>query len=314
MVALHDLARRLGVARIFYKDEGRRFGLGSFKAVGGTFAVKRVVDAAPGRDVTVTTATDGNHGRAVAWGARMFGCRAVIYLPRSCSAAREKAIASFGAEIVRTGMNYDDSMRLCASDAARAGRIVVSDHSWTSYTAIPADVMQGYTVMAQEALEQMDEPPTHVFVQAGVGGLAASICAHFWERLGAGRPTFIVVEPEGAACVLAAARAGRVTPLETEARTNMAGLECAEASEIAWEILDRGADYFVTVSDDATGPCMRLLAAHDPPIVAGESAIAGLAALNPQHWEQFGIDETTRILLFGTEGATDPEIYRRLIG
>jgi diaminopropionate ammonia-lyase len=330
LIRLDGLARGLGVGSIHYKDEAHRFGLRSFKALGGAYAVLRVIQqhvAASSADlrlgahadiaqsITVTTATDGNHGRAVAWGASQFGCRAVIYVPRACSPAREHAIAGFGAQVIRTTLDYDDTVRQCADDAKRNGWQVVTDTSWEGFEEIPKIVMEGYTVMATEACEQIGESPTHVFVQAGVGGLAAAVCGHFPES------RFIVVEPEHAAGLFASARAGRPERAPGEVHTVMAGLECGEVSPIAWRILDRGADYFMTVRDSAVPPCLRLLAKSphgDPSIFAGESAVAGLIALvdaarDPEARALLQLGASSRILLFGTEGITDPIIWRELI-
>ncbi|MFN4090004.1 MAG: diaminopropionate ammonia-lyase, partial [Alphaproteobacteria bacterium] len=298
---LRGLAAAAGVGGILYKDEGSRFGLGSFKALGGAYAVWRLLarmaaaagapapdaaDARTGRfaGVTVTCATDGNHGRSVAWGAATFGCRCIIYVHETVSDGRCAAIAAFGAEIRRVPGTYDDAVRRAAADAATEGWTVVSDTSYPGYTDIPRDVMQGYAVMADEALRQSapDGPPTHVFVQAGVGGLAAAVCGHYWETLGERRPRFVVVEPDRAACLFASAAAGRPTAVGGDLDTLMAGLACGEPSLLAWEILEGGADAFMTVTDAAATDCMRLLAdgtGADAPIVAGESAVAGLAGL-----------------------------------
>ncbi len=216
LVSLDGLAARAGLARVWYKDESGRFGLGSFKALGGAYAVFRLLaaeitrrtgvaevsatDVAAGRyrdlvaGLTVTCATDGNHGRAVARGARMFGCECVIYIHATVSAGRRDAIVALGAETVRTSGNYDDSVRRCAADARTQGRFVVSDTSYEDYMDVPRDVMQGYTVMVAEALAQLPamERPSHVFVQGGVGGLAAAVCAQIWESWGIDRPRFVV--------------------------------------------------------------------------------------------------------------------------
>jgi diaminopropionate ammonia-lyase len=345
---LPGLARHLGVGTVWYKDEAPRFGLGSFKALGGAYGVLRVVcgevtrrtgrrdlssrDLLRGdqqardiaRSLVVTTATDGNHGRSVAWGARMFGCRAVIYLPRGVSEGRMRAIEQFGAEIVRTSHDYDDTVRQCASDAAREGRIVVSDTSYPGYETIPRDVMQGYTVLVAELLEQLPagERPTHLFVQAGVGGLAAAVVAHLWEAYGAGRPTTVIVEPERADCLWQTAHAGRLARATGDLDTVMAGLSCGETSPLAWRILEHGIDAFMTISDAHAIGAMRLLADGAPgdgPLVAGESAVAGVAgalevAANDAMRAALGLNERARILFIGTEGATDPEIYARLVG
>jgi len=348
LYALDGLARAAGVAGMLYKQEAGRFGLGSFKALGGAYAVSRLLlrelGSRLGRDdltvddllsgehrehtqaITVTCATDGNHGRSVAWGAQRFGCRCVIYVHATVSEGRKQAIENYGAQVVRTAGNYDDSVREAAADAARLGRFVVSDTSYPGYMDVPKDVMQGYAVMADEALSQIRAGggplPTHVFLQGGVGGLAAAVCAHFWETLGPQRPRFIVVEPDRAACLFESAKAGRPVAVQGDLDTVMAGLACGEVSLLAWEILRPGAQAFLTVDDEAALDTVRLLASGrygDTPLVAGESAVAGLtgclAALADDAARQaLGLDGSSRVLFFGSEGATDPGLYRRIVG
>ena len=339
LVDLPGLARALGVGALRWKDEGGRFGLGSFKALGGAYAVLRLLlsrlpagattdDLLAGRyreevaGITVCCATDGNHGRSVAWGAQQFGARCVIYLHATVSQGREDAIAHFGAEVRRVGGNYDDSVRQAARDAEANGWFVVSDTSYPGYMTVPRDVMQGYTVMIDEAVQQLEEPPTHCFIQGGVGGLAAATLAQLWEAYGAERPRVVVVEPERAACLYASARAGVPTAVEGELETLMAGLACGEVSLLAWEVLDEGIDDFMAVSDAAAVDAMKLLAdgvGNDAPLVAGESAVAGLAGLliarqSLELSRALGLDAQSRVLLIGSEGATDEAVYRKLVG
>ncbi len=317
LIALDALAERCSVAGILYKDERSRFGLQSFKALGGAYAVKRLLAGRSPADVTVCCATDGNHGRSVAWGASLFGCKAVIYVHETVSAARTEAIAKFGAQIVRTPGNYDDAVRKAASDAGSNGWLVVSDTSYPGYTAVPRDVMHGYTIMVDEALAEMPALPTHVFVQAGVGGVAAAVCGHLWERFGASRPVFVIVEPEQASCIFDSVAAGEPRSVEGALDTIMAGLACGEPSLLAWKILATGADHALTIPDSAAEHAMRLLAAYQ--IEAGESGAAGLAGLwSAAHDERIrsalGLGQASRVLLFGTEGATDPASYRSIVG
>lgn len=325
LVSLDDVAKAAGVGKVFYKDERGRFGLGSFKALGGAYAVLRQVRNAgrPAGEIVVTCATDGNHGRSVAWGAKRFGCRCVIYIHETVSQGRADAIARYGAEVRRVPGNYDDAVRQAARDAEAQGWIVVSDTSYPGYTDIPRDVMQGYAIMADEALAQWPgETPTHVFIQAGVGGLAAAVCGHLWEMLGAKRPRIVVVEPDRAACLFESAAQGRPANIHGALDTIMAGLACGETSLLAWKILEEGASDFLTVTDDAAAACMRLLADGkngDPRVVAGESAVAGLAGLlgalaRPALAKALGLDASSRVLLFGSEGDTDPALYQQIVG
>jgi len=343
---LHDLkgiSEQIGVARLWYKDEAQRFGLGSFKALGGAYAVfiqlKRAVEEHTGEtasvqdlidkryagflaDVVVSCATDGNHGRSVAWGAQLFGCQSVIYIHRDVSLGREKAIAAYGAEVVRSSGNYDASVRQAAAAAKAFDRIVVSDTSYAGYMEIPKFVTLGYTVMLKEIVEQLNEEiPTHVFIQGGVGGLASAVCGYLWQYWGARRPRMIVVEAEAANCLQESARAGMPVAVEGDLQTLMAGLACGEVSLLAWEILSVGIDDFVTLDENSVAPCMRLLASGDygdTTIVAGESAVAGMAAViaachSDEMSQKLGLDSQSRVLLIGTEGATDPELYQSIL-
>ena len=272
--------------------------------------------------ITVTCATDGNHGRAVAWGAQLFGCRCVVFVHEEVSAARRAAIAQYGAEVIEVPGNYDDSVRHAAAAAERNGWTVVSDTTWEGYREIPIDVMHGYGVMAREILDQMaSEPPTHVIVQAGVGGLAAAICAAFWIGWGERRPQLVVVEPIRADCYFQSAKAGAPVAVAGALDTVMAGLACGEVSPLAWEILKSGADAFAVVDDRYALDAMRALARPepgDPAIVAGETGAAGLALLfalqgRAAHREALALRADSRVLLIGTEGDTDPALYRKII-
>ena len=341
--SLPALAQAMGVASVHYKDEGGRFGLGSFKALGGAYAVARLLcrelGAQLGRtlstqdllapevralcaDITVTCATDGNHGRSVAWGAQMFGCQCVIYIHATVSEGRKDAIAHYGAHVVRTPGNYDDAVRQADLDAKALGRFVISDTSYPGYMDVPRDVMQGYQLMVEEAAQQLAERPTHIFVQAGVGGLAAAVCGYFWERDAGDRPFYVVVEPDKADCLTQSAKAGQLTAVTGDIDTLMAGLACGEVSHLAWQILEKGTDAFCVIADEAAVAAMRLLAhplGNDPVIVAGESAVAGVAAALAASQSAaakltLGLNASSRILFFGSEAATDPALYAQLVG
>jgi diaminopropionate ammonia-lyase len=308
--------RALELGAVLYKNEDRRFGLHSFKALGGAYAVERIVRAGGGKRITVCSATDGNHGRSVAWGAQRAGCGCVIYIHEKVSEGRAAAIRAFGAEVRRVAGNYDDSVRRAAEDSHANGWTVVSDTSWDGYDEIPRDVMQGYAVMIAEALEQ-GAAPTHVLVQGGVGGVAAAVVAQLWESIGASRPRVVVVEPTRADCLTRSAELGRMAHLTGDLDTIMAGLSCGEPSPLAWTILDRGADAFLAIDDARIAPAMRELATQG--IVGGESGVAGLAGLDlvardSDHRCALGLDSMSRVLLFGTEGATDPALYQSIVG
>ncbi len=334
LVGLPGVAERAGVAAVQVKDESARFGLGSFKALGGAYAVLGVLRAELARRgaaanataatmaarvhdasaVTVCCATDGNHGRSVAWGAQRFGAACTIFVHEGVSPHRAEAIAAYGATIRRVPGTYDDSVREAAAVAGREGWHVVSDTSWTGYTEIPREIMQGYRLMPDEALGQ-GAAPTHVFIQAGVGGVAASVAVQMRAAVQP-MPTVVVVEPDRAACLLLSAEAGRAVPAPGALDTIMAGLACGEPSLLAWQELDRSAAAFMAIPDAAAVDAMRLLAAAG--VVSGESGAAGLAALllaaaDPAARAMLGLDAGSRVLLFSTEGATDPALYQGLL-
>lgn len=342
---LDGLAATLGIGRIYYKDEGGRFGLGAFKAVGGAYAVLRhlqaklahesqgdvsVSDLLAGkyrdrtRDITVCTATDGNHGKSVAWGAQLFGCRAVIYIHAGVSIGREQAIAAYGAEMRRIPDNYDASVRACAADATKNGWQVISDTTWEGYQEIPRHVMHGYGVMMGEMLEQLpaNELPTHIFIQAGVGGLPAAAAGYLWLEYDALRPKVIVVEPEKADCHYQSAKAGKPTAVTGKLDTLMAGLACGEVSPLAWSLLDKASFAFMTVPDDAAVFAMRILAqgtGSDEKVVGGEAGVGGLAgliaaAIDTSARDALLLDAHSKVLIIGSEGATDPVLYEKLVG
>lgn len=344
LVALPDLAHRLGVAQVSVKDESVRSPLASFKALGAPIAlVRQLLRLHPGLDpaavlsgryaaqlqgYTVVSATDGNHGRALAAAAQDAGCACVIVLHAQVSAEREQAIARFGARIVRIAGNYDESVHEAARLAATNGWQVVSDTSYAGYEDIPRDVMQGYGTIAAELIEQTGAQAgqpgafTHVFLQGGVGGLAAGVAATLWEYQGAARPCCIVVEPAQADCLMQSALQGRPARATGSVDSVMAGLACGDTSPLAWRFLDTGIDHFLTVEDDAAIAAMRTLAAgsaQEVPIVAGESGAAGLAALqvlrsDPALAAQAGLDAQARVLLINSEGATAPQVYQELVG
>lgn len=341
--ALTHLASEVGVAAIHVKDESQRLGLGSFKALGGSYAVIRLVLEQASRElgrevdvselqtpavrqiaerITVGCATDGNHGKSVAAGATLVGARAAIFVHSGVTDERVAAIAQFGAEMIRVSGTYDDSVAEAERVCQEHGWIVVSDTSWPGYERIPGLVMQGYTAMLQEALQELPAAPTHVFMQAGVGGLAAAVAGHFDIVYGAKRPTFIVVEPDRAACIYQSGVAGQPVKIEHGEPTIMAMLECYEPSLVAWRILSRKADAFMTVSEENAADTMRQLATPeggDPAIVAGESGGAGLAGLlqalaSNEARAKLGLDASSRVFVINTEGATDRARYEAIVG
>jgi diaminopropionate ammonia-lyase len=318
-------------------------GLGSFKALGGAYAVMRLTleeaSRRLGRPVAVAElltaevrdvakslvfacATDGNHGRSVAQGAQFVGATSVVFVHARVSDSRVAAIARFGARMVRVAGTYDDSVAEAARVSEANGWTVVSDTSWPGYERIPGLVMQGYTVLVREALAQLPAPPTHVLVQAGVGGIAAAAAGHLAVTLGDTRPTFVVVEPSRAACIFETAKAGHPVKVPDGEPTVMAMLECYEPSLAAWRVLAHVADAFMTVEEEDAIGAMRHLATPEPgdaPVVAGESGCVGLAGLMQiagvaDSRTRVGLGSDARVLIVNTEGATDPARYAELVG
>nr|WP_315593274.1 diaminopropionate ammonia-lyase [uncultured Cupriavidus sp.] len=343
---LPDLAARLDLAQVSVKDESVRSPLGSFKALGAPIALIRLIlrrwpdqsidpralirgqyaDLVKG--FTVISATDGNHGRALAAAAQNIGCACVIVLHANVSVERETAIAAYGAKIVRITGSYDESVEESARLAAANGWEVVADTSYDGYEEVPRDVMQGYGAIAAEAIAQADgsaaeqSPFTHVVLQGGVGGLAAGVVSYLWERYGANRPKFIVVEPVQADCLYQSAMQGRAAKATGSVDSVMAGLACGETSPLAWKFLNESVDFFMTISDDDAVTAMHMLARgseRDIPIVSGESGAAGLAGLavirkHEALSAEIGLDANSRVLLISTEGATAPQVFQQLVG
>jgi diaminopropionate ammonia-lyase len=343
LLGLPSLACQIGVRSIHMKDESHRLGLGSFKALGGGYAVVRLLleeaERSIGRKInvgelhepdvravaagmTIGCATDGNHGRSVAEAARLVGAKARIFVHDGVSARRIDTIAQLGAEVIRVKGTYDDAVAEATRICAENEWLLVSDTSWPGYERIPRLVMQGYTALAHEALEAMADPPTHVFIQAGVGGVAAAVAGHMAIVLGANRPAFVVVEPSRAACLLESIRAGQPVKIDHGEATVMAMLECYAPSLVAWRILARAADAFMTIDDEDAVMVMNLLArptGGDPAIVAGESGGVGLAGMlrvagDVNQRAALRLDAHSRVFVVNTEGATDPGCYEKLVG
>jgi diaminopropionate ammonia-lyase len=328
--ALPALAARLKLGEVRVKDEGQRFGFGAFKALGGVFAVftelSRVARDRQGIDAgfaelmdekhraltaqfTFTTASSGNHGRSVAAGARLFGSPCVVFLPHFTSADKEAAIRARGAEVIRVAGDYDEAVGECRRQANAKGWTIISDTSWEGYESIPKSVMRGYCTLVHEVLEQWREGPTHVFVQAGVGGLAAAVIGCLWAILPR-RPVFVVVEPASADCWFQSSLAGEPALASGDAATAMGGLACREISPVTWPIVGLGTDWFMTIEEDDVLPARRLFArpqAGDPAIASGPSGCAGLAALaracnDPAARTALKLDQQARVLLINSEG------------
>ena len=328
--ALPALARRLAIGELCAKDESQRFGFGAFKALGGVLAVFGELSSAVGeayhvqtnftevmsgqhREITsrfvFSTASSGNHGRSVAAGAKLFGNRCVIFLPKFTSAEKEAAIRARGAEVIRVDGDYDTAVAECKRRSQENGWTIISDTSWDGYDKVPRTVMRGYCVLAHEAIVQCQNPPTHVFVQAGVGGLAAAVIGYLWAVLET-RPTFVVVEPDSADCWFQSNLAGRPTPASGNADTAMGGLACREISPVTWPVIGEATDWFMTITEDEVMPARRLFVHPldgDPAIASGPSGCAGLAGLarvcsDEAAFKALKLDRHSRVLVINSEG------------
>ncbi len=347
LVRLDALAKRLGVKGVYIKDESYRFGLNAFKVLGGSYAIAKYIAKLTGRDVsemsyerltskalrdeigriTFFTATDGNHGRGVAWAANKLGQKAVVYMPKGSSPIRLENILAEGAQASIIDGNYDDAVRLAASESAKLpGSVVVQDTAWDGYEEIPGWIMQGYGTMAAEAdrqLEACGDAPTHLFVQAGVGSLAGAVTGYFAAKYGAKRPNVTVVEPDAADCLYKSAEAKDYRVVGGDMSTIMAGLACGEPNTISWEILKNHVSFFASCPDWVAAKGMRVLSSPlrgDTRVISGESGAAGLgllAQLLTGDYEavrkQMGLNENSVVLLFSTEGDTDPKKYSDIV-
>ena len=349
LIALHGLARKLGLKSVCVKDESQRFGLNAFKVLGGSYAVARCLaerlnqpvqgltksqlhntGASTAADkITFISTTDGNHGRGLAWTARELGYPCIIYMPKGSEPTRRDNILALGAQCTITDFNYDDTVRMSWNMAQEKGYVMVQDTAWEGYEQIPAWIMQGYLTLAAEILEQLQAAsirPTHCFLQAGVGSFAAAVAAFLVAAMGSDAPRIIIVEPHAANCFYQSALAGdgKAHAVGGSLQTLMAGLACGEPSTLAWNILKDYTTAFMSCPDYMAANGMRMLAAPvqgDHPIVSGESGAAGAGAL---HWlmchpaaasqrEALGLNAQASVLLISTEGDTVPHIYRSIV-
>ena len=350
LVSLANLSRELGVGNIYVKDESDRFGLNAFKVLGSSYAMGKFIGQRLGLadgeltfdylcsgevrkrlgGITFATATDGNHGRGVAWTAQQLGQEAVVYLPKGVARRRVEAIEETGAKAVVTDVNYDDTVRLVVKAAEDKGWQLIQDTAYEGYERIPRWIMQGYTTMAAEIEEQLEDNalprPSHVFLQAGVGSFASTLLGYFVNKDKEDYPFTVIMEPEKAACIFASAQAGEGEPQRVtgDLATIMAGLSCGEPSPIAWPILRSFADGYVVCPDYVAARGIRILAnplGDDGKVVAGESGSVGIGLLSLLSLEKecaelkgkLGLNEDANILIINTEGATDPVNYRRIL-
>ncbi|MFZ5967457.1 MAG: diaminopropionate ammonia-lyase [Bacillota bacterium] len=348
--SLNQLAKKLGVSSIWVKDESYRFGLNAFKVLGGSYAVGKYLAEKLNMDIselsfeklkskeikerlgeiTFVTATDGNHGRGIAWAARQLGQKAVVFMPKGSSMIRLNNIKNEGAEATITDLNYDDAVRLASKYAEEHHGVLVQDSAWDDYEEIPTWIMQGYATLIDEAIEQIKAEdkgkPTHVFLQAGVGSFAGSVLGYLEAVFGEDRPITTIVEPNEAACIYKSVKEndGKPHAVTGYMPTIMAGLACGEPSTVAWGILRDYADMYISCPDYAAARGMRILGnplADDPKVISGESGAVGLGIVSlilqdnqlKEIAEKLNINKDSKILLISTEGDTDPEGYREIV-
>ena len=319
LVSLNKLSEILKLNKIFYKDESKRFNLKSFKALGGAYAVEKI--AKGNKNIVVSTATAGNHGRSVAWRAKKLGLKCKIFISEYVSEFRAEKMRSFGADVIRVKGNYDNSLKECIKQSKENNWQIVQDVAWQDYKLVPKLTMAGYSVMMKEISEQTkNEKISHVILQAGVGGMAAAMVAGIARYLD-NIPKIIVVEPESAACVLESIRAGKIEKISIKKESLMGGMSCDEVSLVPWEILKNSINYCVTVSDNYISKTVKSLANcefSDDKIIGGECSTPGIVSLaglcnDSEIKKKIDLNENSNVLIFGCEGDADEELYQKLL-
>jgi len=319
LILLNKLNEKLKLNKIFYKDESKRFHLKSFKALGGAYAVEKIIK---GNDKNViSTATAGNHGRSVAWGAQKNGLECKIFISEFVSESRAKVMRNFGADVIRVKGNYEDSLNECIMQSNKNNWQIVQDVAWEDYKLVPKLTMAGYSVMMKETSEQIkNEKISHVILQAGVGGMAAAMVAGIARYLDY-IPQIIVVEPDSAACVLESINKGKIEKISIEKESIMGGMSCGEVSLVPWEILKNSVHFCVTVSDDYISKTVKYLANKEfsnDKIIGGECSTPGIVSLaglnnDDETRKKINLNENSNVLIFGCEGDADEELYQKLL-
>ena len=319
LLLLNKLSKELNLNKIYYKDESKRFGLKSFKALGGAYAVEKVTKG--NKDITVSTATAGNHGRSVAWGAKRLGLKCKIFISEYVSDARGKAMEALGADVVKVKGNYEKSLIECIKQSLENNWQIVQDVAWKDYMLVPTLTMAGYSVMMKEIVDQINnEEITHIFLQAGVGGMAGAMVAGAARYL-ENTPKMIIVEPDSAACVMESIKTGKIEKINIERESLMGGMSCGEPSLVPWEILKKSVNNCISLPDDDIGKAMKLFANasfSDDKIVAGENSAPGvislIASCNDENIKnKINLNSNSNVLLIGCEGDTDQEMYQKLL-
>ena len=319
LISLNKLSEKLKLNNIFYKDESKRFNLKSFKALGGAYAVEKVSKG--NKEIVISTATAGNHGRSVAWGSKKLGLKCKIFISEYVSEFRAKVMRSFGADVIRVKGNYDASLKECIKQSKQNNWQIVQDVAWEDYKLVPKLTMAGYSVMMKEISEQINnEQFSHVILQAGVGGMAAGMVAGIARYLNY-IPKIIVVEPESAACVLESIKSGKIEKISIKKESLMGGMSCDEVSLVPWEILKNSVSHCVTVSDNYIAKTVKSLSNSEfseEKIVGGECSTPGIVSLigmcnDIEIRKKINLNENSNILIFGCEGDADEELYQKLL-
>ena len=319
LIELNKLSKELGLKKIYYKDESKRFDLKSFKALGGAYAVEKVSKG--NKDIVVATATAGNHGRSVAWGAKRLDLKCKIFISEFVSDARGQAMADLGADVIKVKGNYEKSLIECIKQSTENNWQIVQDVAWKDYMLVPKFTMAGYTVMMKEIINQIkNDQITHIILQAGVGGMAGAMIAGVARYLN-NIPETIIVEPDSAACVMESIKSGKIEKIDIKRESLMGGMSCGEVSLVPWEILKDSAKYCISLPDDDIAKTMKLLGNgifSNEKIIAGENSAPGVISLiasceDEKIKDKLGLNKNSNILLIGCEGDTDQAMYQKLI-
>jgi len=319
LINLNKLSQELNLNKIFYKDESKRFDLKSFKALGGAYAVEKISKG--NKNIVVSTATAGNHGRSVAWGAKRLGLKCKIFISEFVSDARGQAMANLGAEVIKVKGNYENSLIECIKQSTENGWQIVQDVAWDNYLLVPKYTMAGYSVMMKEIVDQLDNNEiTHIILQAGVGGMAGAMIAGIARYL-TNIPITIIVEPDSAACVLESIKSGKIEKIEIKRESLMGGMSCGEVSLVPWEILKNSVRYCISLPDDDIAKTMKLLgnaSFSQEKIIAGENSAPGVISLIASCEDQkikkdLDLNSNSNVLIIGCEGDTDQEMYKKLV-
>ena len=318
LLKLNKLSKKLNLNNIFYKDESKRFDLKSFKALGGAYAVQKITKG--NKSITVATATAGNHGRSVSWGAKRLGLNCKIFISEFVSEARADVMRNLGADVIRVKGNYDASLKECIKQSKMHGWEIIQDVAWEGYEEVPKLTMAGYSVMIKEISNQTDQYITHVFLQAGVGGMASGAIAgiaKYFKRV----PKIIIVEPKSADCVLQSINAGEMKKIDIKQESIMGGMSCGEVSLVPWRILKHTVNNCISITDENVAKTIAMLKQKyfsDETIIGGECATPGIISLiaaseDKKIKDKLELNEKSNILLMGCEGDADEKLYKKLL-